>query len=358
MIQQYSNSNKKLLILFLFGIMTTMYSPAQIDFNRQWDEVYGDTIIELSIPYFGSSWLITEAIYKAIDPRLIANKYGILREDSHNGFKGKKGFSIFIYDGVSPGGNVASPIFGGHKKWNYYINDINLFSDGRALITTIMPQAIEGVDFMLPSQNFDVPKGFPGYGSFNKGIVRFFIRDISKITINDNATVYLVNDSLVITRKIFEAVNPAFIRSLRRITNPEELADCGYKDKTEIVKIDLFGINDLIEEVIVSSNECPECYVTLLDNIPIDWKTYQILYNALDYFHIKEIREITEDDKKNFAPYRKLFTKKKSPGMSMKNITIIHHFYSTKIKYIFHISKPWRNGLNLFLRILLKHLYC
>jgi len=55
----------------------------------------------------------------------------------------------------------------------------------------------------------------------------------------------------------------------------------------------------------------------LVDNIQIDRK----IYNALHYFHIKEIREITEDDKEAFSPYNELFTKEKLNGK--KYITII-----------------------------------
>lgn len=288
--------------------MTTTYSSAQIDFND------GDTMLVLSSPYLRGSWRVTEDIYKAIDPSLIANKHGVIREDRINGPKGAKIFSFFIYDGVFSGITTdPSPISGGHDKWHYYINDINMYG-GRVLISTIMPQAIESVDFTPPSRKeLNIPEDFPMIGLSEdlfiiKGVVRFHIRDISSITTNDNATVYLVNDNQTISRKIFEAVNPVFIRSLRRITNPEELAECGYKDKTEIVKIELFDINDLTVEQVAISDDCPECRVTLLDNIQVDWK---IFYRALHYSHIKEIREIEENDKKAFAPYRKLFPEKK-----------------------------------------------
>ncbi|MDR2147363.1 MAG: hypothetical protein LBE91_12980 [Tannerella sp.] len=306
------NSGKRLLILFLLGMMAVMYGFAQGDGNNHREIADEDTIL-LASPYYGGGvWDITGAIYKAIDPRLIANKYGFLEESR---WTIKKRFSLFIYDQTFPVRSAdTSPILGGHKRWTYYINDIFMSNDGRALVSAIMPQAIESMDFYRSNSNkSDSPKGL------DKGGIPFYIytRDISKSTINDNTTVYLVDNNQVITRKIYDAINPVFIRSLRRITNPEELADCGYKEKTEVVKIDLFELGALTEDRILYTNDCPECEVILVDNIQINWKIYQ----ALNQFHIKEIREIKEDEKKAFAPYRKLFPKGKLFGP--KHVTVI-----------------------------------
>ena len=321
MIRQLIRTNKRLLIFFVFGTMTAMYSSAQRDVKNLRNVADKDTLLRLTSPYYGGAWQITDAIYKAIDPRLIANKHGVLTEEKNGGVG--KSFSLFIYDGAFPVRNAgSSPIFGGHNKWNYYINDENMFGAGRALISAIMPQAIESIDFTppgpkdMPKTKIILPKSFRE-DSINKGIIRFQTRDISKSAINDSATVYLLNDNKVITRKIYDALNPVFIRSLKRITNPEELADYGYKGKTEIVKIELFESEDLAEEKFLWFDECPKCEVILVDNIEIDWK----IYEAISQFHIKEIRKITEDDKKAFAPYSKLFTKEKIGWK--KQITII-----------------------------------
>jgi len=300
-----------------------MYSLAQSDVKNLQEETDEYLITAQANPsYCVGSWYITDAIYKAIDSRFIANKYGVMREEKRITFSDKrrimiKSFSIFIYDQVFPSRDRDhSPISGGHKKWDYYINDRVMY-DGRALISTIIPQAIESVDFTPPSPKLDVPKGLHKSAYNNRGVVRFYTRDISKSTIDDHATVYLLNDNQVITQKIFDAINPVFIRSLKRITNPEELADYGYKEKTEIVKIELFELNDLTEAILLSTNDCPKCEIILVDNIQIDWKIYQAIY----IFNIKEIREICEDEKEAFAPYRKLFTKEKLQGT--KRITVI-----------------------------------
>jgi len=298
MTQQLIRLNKRVLILFLFGIMTTVYSSAQKE----------DTRISLSSPSpGGAEWLITEAIYQAIDPRLIANKYGILREEIDVEGDRRvviKRISLFIYDRVFPSPySGMSPILDDNGKWNYFINDINIFSEGRPLISALMPQAIESVDCC----------SLPKY--YNKEVIRFQTRDISKSAINDRTTVYLLNGNKVITRKFFDAINPVFIRSLKRITNPEELADYGYKKKKEIVKIDLFDINDLINDVVIISGY-PQYDATLVDNIEIDWK----IYEALNKFHIKEIRDI-EKDKEDFAPYRKLFSEKRLK--EIKTVTVV-----------------------------------
>jgi len=316
MVRQLIRSNKRLLILFVFGIITTTYSSAQKE----------DTTISLSNPSpGGAGWSITEAIYQAIDPRLIANKYGILREERDVEDTDRRGvikrISLFIYDRVFPSPySGMSPILDDNGKWNYFINDINMFTGGRPLISAIMPQAIESIDFTppspkdMPKTKIILPESFRR-DSINKGAIRFYTRDISKSTINDSTTVYLLNGNKVITRKFFDAINPVFIRSLKRITNPEELADCGYKEKKEIVKIDLFDINDLINDVVVMSGY-PQYDATLVDNIEIDWK----IYEALNKFHIKEIREI-EKDKEAFAPYRKLFSEKRLK--EIKRVTVV-----------------------------------
>jgi len=323
MIRQLVRTNKRLLVLFVFGIMTTVYSSAQSDVKNLRNVADEDTLLILASPYYGGGFLdITEDIYKAIDPRLIANKHAVLTEEK-NGHVIKR-FSLFIYDGAFPVRNAdSSPIFGGHDKWNYYINDKNMFTDGRALISAIMPQAIESIDFTppspkdLPKTQIILPKSFREDTIINKGAVRLYTRDISESVINDSTTVYLLNGNKVITRKIYDALNPVFIRSLKRIANPEEVANYGYKGITEIVKIDIFELSDLTIWQFIWTNDCPECSITLLDNIQIDQK----IYDAINPFHIKEIREITEDDKESFAPYSKLFTKEKIGWK--KQITII-----------------------------------
>jgi len=303
MTRQLVRTNKRLLILFVFGIMTTIYSSAQKEDSK---------IYLLNLNERVGAGSITEAIYQAIDPRLIANKYGVLTKEKNGDVV--KSFALFVYYRVFPAPAYDadySPI-----KWDYYINDRYIYEAGRALVSAIMPQAIESIDFTPP--NPDMPKTITidpetsRIDSINKGIIRLYTRDISKSAINDKTTVYLLNDNKVITRKIFDALNPVYIRSLKRITNPEELADYGYKKKMEIVKIDLFESLEYLR-----SNDCPKCDVILVDNIQVDWK----IYDALQWLNIKEIREITEDDKKTFAPYSKLFTKEKLGWR--KQVTII-----------------------------------
>ena len=228
-------------------------------------------------------------------------------------------------------------------KWNYYINDLLMPYEARALVSTLFPQAIESIEF-IPADTL-----IPLYAQMNlpagalppksRGSARFYTRDISKSVINDSTTVYILNDDQVITRKIYEAINPVFIRSLKRITDPEELSKYGYINKIkEIVKIDIFVFHEVVP-LVVLIDECPGTKVYLVDNIPLD---YFMIYKILNKLHFDEICTIGDDQKKAFAPYRKQFPKKKAfapykkvftkkkPACSIRRITIITLLTSTK----------------------------
>jgi len=340
MIRKFCKSNKKMLMFLLFVITTTMYSLAQNDIRNHSNTVDVDIIRLINPNFSGISYDVPAALIKAIDKRFIASQYDFIRsEKAFNSFSRKgnankiivtKRVLMFNFGNILPAGNPNDDLSQiGHEKWRYYINDMNnIFisaNDARSLISTIMPQAIESVDFTPPSQNLNVPKGLnnsklqgiPEAAYTNPGVIRLQTRDISKSTINDSEIVYLVNDNLVVTRKVFEAINPVFIRSLKRITNPKELADYGFKDKKEIVKIDIFELNDLTKEVRLLADGCRICEITLVDNIQVNQK----IFDSLNIFHIKEIRVIMEDDKKTFKQYMKLFPKEKLNGT--KRVTVI-----------------------------------
>ena len=327
---ELGNVRKGLLTGILAGIMTIMYCPAQNNVNNPWNVADDDTIWLKKLNKMSVAYPITGAIFKSIDPRFIANKHGFTKTETLSSdypsegkapdkFK-RKEFSLFTYDSVFPYDSDEGFITSVREKWDYYINDNPpMVAEARAIVSVLMPQAIESVVFT--QFNF---KDSPAQ-------IRFNTRDISKNAINEGKTVYLLNDDQVITQKLFEVINPVFIRSLKRITNHAELEEYGYEDVTEIVKINLFKREEVVNEEIVRTG-CSKCDVYLVDGIPIDWKTLMLL----NKFCFKEISVITEDEKKDFAPYRKLFPKKLEFKSWKKQVTIVS-LYSLQN----NVNNPW-----------------
>ena len=142
MIRQLVRLNIRLLALFVFGIMTIMYSSAQRDTCNHLDIADNDTV------YFqdprGSSVKVTGSIYKAIDPRYLANVSGFekTKTEDDRGKITRKSFSITGFD-YAPipdfehfGESVTS--LNASKKWNYYINDQLLYYYSRVLVSALI----------------------------------------------------------------------------------------------------------------------------------------------------------------------------------------------------------------------------
>lgn len=307
------------IIGILAGMILKMECYAQTNIYYPWNIDDRDTLfIERGI-----SWKIryevTGSIFKAIDKRYIANIHGPQRSESvylQDNLLKKDIKRIFLLNALDDCGlpDYETRHFvtslNAQKKWNYYINDLLMYDYLRILVSTLMPQAIEKIEFM-PSDTLigiaaflDLPPDAPLSEYKSYGAVRFYTRDISKSIIDDRTTLYLLNDDQVITRKMYEAINPVYIRSLMRITGKAELAKYGHKGIQEIVRIDLFKKTEVIEGLIIIQ-ECPECEIYLVDNVQVDREIYYIL-NSL-YF--KEVRTIEENDEESFAPYRERFPK-------------------------------------------------
>jgi hypothetical protein len=274
---------------------------------------------------------MTGSLFKAIDPRYIANIHGVTKSNlcSGNGTV-RKTFGLISFD------HHRVPNYDNHtlitslnaqRKWNYFINDKLSWYYSRVLVSALMLQAFEKVEY-LPSDTLNallawLPDGIheSEYRSLG-GSVRVYTRNISKSVINDRTTIYLLNGQ-VITRKIYDAINPVFVKSLTRINDREKIAKFGYhKDVKEIVKVDLFEYDYIISnitgfgETTVRIIECPECNAYLVDGVQID----QNIYDALNRYYFKEVREIAEDDE-TFAPYHELFPKEQR--FSKKLVIII-----------------------------------
>ena len=325
-------SGKHLFFSF-FTAITLMIgcSPQRSCINNTWNIADNDTL-HLETPYKGelfSSYKVSGSLFKAIDPKYIDNVYGFTEFVSANEKKTQKKFGLIAFDySRIPNYDNQPPItsLNVRKRWNYYINENPTWFYSRILVSTLKLQAIEKIDYLasdtLTVLLARVPLSFEGRSL--DGSIRVFTRNISKSTIDDRKTLYLLNNQ-VISRKIYEALNPVYICSLKRITDKMEIKKYEqHKNIQEIVKVELFTYEELIknlnsrDRVSIRLIECPECEIFIVDNIQIDIN----IYDALNSSYFKTIRTISEDDTEAFAPFREKFPKGKLFGK--KQVTVIY----------------------------------
>ena len=258
-----------------------------------------DDSMYLTPPYGGQLYKISGSLFKAINPRFIANVYGVTKSEGKLcGCGEQKEFQLIAFEhSFSPSEEEPLTSLNVPNKWEYYINDNLTWRYSRVLVSALMLQAFERVEYI------------------KKDMIRIYTRDISKSIIDDNSTLYLLNNK-EITRKIFEAINPVFIRSLKRITNQIELSKHSInKEIKEIVTIELFSYEEFASNRIL---ECPECDAYIVDNVLVD----RNIYDALRNMFFRKILIISENEKEAFKPYRKLFSNKNFDGWG-KRVYII-----------------------------------
>ena len=275
---------------------------------------------------------ISGALFKAINPRFIANVYGITEYDDFS--REQKLFELITFDhSRSPNYDDQTPLtsLNVRKKWNYCINDEYADWYPRVLISAFLLQAFERVEYIesdstgkllafgmpLGVDPKDIPPNEHPYEMISlDGTIKVYTRDTSKSVINDRTTLYLINNQ-VVTRKIYEAINPVYMRSLKRITDQPELAK--YKQKKnikEVVEVELFTYKELTKNNTSNGGmtrrivECPECRVYIVDNVQVDMN----VYDALRRIFFRKVQVIEEDNKEAFEPYRKLFPVKDLSG--------------------------------------------
>jgi len=320
-------------LLILVSVIAGCSSP-KVDPYNPWNIADNDTI-SLVAPGFslGLKYKIPGLVFKAINPKFIANAHGF-KEINYFGYDSTQnekefellGFDIYYIPDCHEYFPPPTPptTLNVKKKWNYYINDCLAKDYSRVLVSAFSLQSFEKVEY-IPSDSTErlfaritpdatkyelTPYEFLNEKISRDGTIRVYIRNISKSVINDKATLYLINGR-VVTRKIYEAINPAYIRSLKRITNQSELTE--YKQKKnikEVVDVTLFTSEELNSSITVGhiSEYHPEdAWVFIVDNVQID----SYIYDALSSIFYKSYRVISENDKEVFAPYRKLFPEKK-----------------------------------------------
>ena len=244
--------------LILFGILFLIaaVAPAKAQNNHQ-------TVADTDTLRFGV-YSIPGHIFNAIDPHYLVDRNGF----ATSVFDGatQKSFAINAFhdplsrlnlmcEGCSTCQNCVGDLWswswnplslGTNMWWNYFINDHRLVFESRALVSTLMPRAMERVTFSLPlagTANFVPNHGLRRPQDRERGIVRFYTRPIPP-TNSDGNTLFLLND-VAITPRIFEAIRPIYIKSLERITDSDVLSSFNQVGLQEVVKIETFSHREL-----------------------------------------------------------------------------------------------------------------
>ena len=296
------------IVMFVF---MTGCSKSNLSSHNNLEVEDNDVLYLYNYPGLTSQWKVSGKLYKALDPMYIANRYGTTNEVrfDEDGEEIIKSFELITFNHSTfqsaPGHFVNS--LNAARKWNFYINGEILKMYPRALVSALKLQAIEKLeyteldsaetlvyvdDYFAPIHNLTVKE---------PGAIHIYTRDYSKIT-PDRSTLYIMDDT-IITREIFEAINPVYIRSLLRITNKDELSVYGRKNLKEAVILKTFTRDFLLNIVSFGS---PEYNVLFVNGI-------QLHPSAEDKFNKTFFREIKIISKntKEFIPYKDKFPGKR-----------------------------------------------
>ena len=220
------------------------------------------TIADDDTIYLLGAYRVPGHIFNAIDPHYLTNRGGFSTRVFDARVSGAKvnSFSLNTFNDpfqhlnpfcetcntcemCSRVDKFSTIALGAVLQWNYFINDHFLeINETRALVSTLMPQAIERVAFIpVPADSANVVHSHWLRRSQDKetGRVRIYTRPIP-YTISDENTLYLLN-GVVITPRIFEAIRPIYIKSLARITDRDELSNFSQSGLQEVVKVETFA---------------------------------------------------------------------------------------------------------------------
>ena len=230
---------KVTLCLFgiLFLIAGTMPIKAQSDHR---------TIPDHYVISFGV-YQINGRIFNAIDPHFLVNRHGFFSGSSRlsfelNAFKDPFAFHPFDAEICPNQFSAIQERLGAVLVWNYFINDKLLSTGARALVSALMPRAIERVTFTpVPADSANVVHNHILRRPIDKetGRVRIYTRPLPHAVPDENM-LYLL-DGVVITPRIFEAIRPIYIKSLERITDSDALRYFNQSDLQEVVKVETFS---------------------------------------------------------------------------------------------------------------------
>ncbi|MCK3683770.1 hypothetical protein [Maribellus sp. YY47] len=283
---------KNNLILVIISILLTTSCSIKKNCSHS-SRINNEETILLHQPGASIVYPISGSIFNSIDPRDIANTHGFtlsVRSD------GERIITQKTFELISSGGAIAleSGVVSSNtrylKSWNYYINDKLMPYYSRTLATTLMPQAIDEVKFVKnDSLKMVYVSDAKLSDKIDQGVsaIKIYTRNFIPNEISNNSIIYTINNT-VITQKIFEALNPVFIKTLQRSTNKKDLASYEKKGLKEVVKIELFTLKEALSIFTADGGNT----ALLVDNIELPLDTKEMLKK--DFF--KEIKYISAGD--------------------------------------------------------------
>jgi hypothetical protein len=215
--------------------------------DNTWTVSEQDTV-HLFDPLKNIGYHLSGTVFKAIDPRYLANRHGILTVFDDSDKKSSMDFSL-LTEGktrniVPTGNNYEIPPDVG-SLWKYYINDAWMVWYQRIIPCTLMPHAVEKIEYLTAEQCKDTLDR-----------VNITVRNIEHGISSGKSTLYLLDD-IAVTEKIFEAIDLVYIRSLLRITDKDGIAaycnkiKCNNKKIKEVVDLKTFKRKDVVYPSIV-----------------------------------------------------------------------------------------------------------
>lgn len=278
------------LVIIIISLMTSCTNKENCSRDPK---INNEETIVLHQPGTSIVWPISGSIYNSIDPRYIANTHGFTFS-VHS--EGERMITQKTFELIPGGGSLTleSGIGSSNatylKSWNYYINDKLMPYYSRTLVTTLMPQAFEEVKFVKnDSLKMVLVSDATLSDTIGQGVaaIKIYTRNFIPNEISKDLIIYTLNNT-VITQKIFEALNPVFIKSLQRSTNKTDLASYENKGVKEVVKIELFTLKETLSSFTADGGNS----VLLIDNIELPLETEKMFRK--DYF--KEIKYISPGD--------------------------------------------------------------
>lgn len=281
--------------LILVVIIILLTTSCSINKNcSHYPKIDNEETILLNQPGVSIAYPISGSIFNSIDPRYIANTNGFTLSVRSNG---ERIITQKTFELISSGGALAleSGIVSSNttyylKSWNYYINDKLMPYYSRTLATTLMPQAIDEVKFVKnDSLKMVYVSDAKLSDKIDQGVsaIKIYTRDFIPNEISNNSNIYTLNNT-VITQKIFEALNPVFIKSLQRSTNKKDLALFEKKGLKEVVKIELFTLKETLSSFTADGGDT----VLMIDNIELPLDTEKMFKKDF----LKEIKYISAGD--------------------------------------------------------------
>lgn len=250
--------------LSLFGIIFLIVGvaamPAQAQ-NNPWGITDTDTLwlrapggnFIINYPIFGD-------LFNAINHRYIVNKNGFTTEIGQDGQE-RRWFGLIAFNHAPNLDDFMVNALTAARSFNFAINDRFMIHYARVMVSILMPQAIEKVEFVPTPENItDLVRNHVSSEphEIQKGIVRFYTRP-TPCTISNKNTLYLLN-GVEITSAIFEAIHPIFIRSLQRITDSDKLSSFNQSRLQEVVKIETFSYFEIRPPMPFTGNSVDSIY--------------------------------------------------------------------------------------------------